>query len=136
MAGNLIFCGETAYIILYTVGGICTPLYGKCRRMHVKMFKRKKENFVCEKCGAVVKGNGYTNHCPRCLWSKHVDINPGDRMCLCRGLMEPVEVVKKGDSFRVLHRCIRCGFQRWNKASEHDKVVEFIISHGRTKKDI
>ena len=26
-----------------------------------------------------MKGNGYTNHCPKCLWSKHVDINPGDR---------------------------------------------------------
>ena len=39
-------------------------------------FKRKKENFVCENCGAEVKGDGFTNHCPKCLYSKHVDIFP------------------------------------------------------------
>ncbi|MFA6992594.1 MAG: RNHCP domain-containing protein, partial [Candidatus Gracilibacteria bacterium] len=40
-----------------------------------KRFSRTIEDFVCEKCGAKVKGDGYTNHCPKCLWSKHVDIN-------------------------------------------------------------
>ena len=55
-------------------------------------FNRKKENFVCENCGEKVEGNGYTNHCPNCLWSKHVDINPGDRAETCHGLLKPIAV--------------------------------------------
>lgn len=38
-----------------------------------KNFTRVIEDFICENCGTEVKGNGYTNHCPKCLWSKHVD---------------------------------------------------------------
>ena len=61
----------------------------------MKQFQRKKENFVCEHCGQEVIGNGYTNHCPSCLHSKHVDINPGDRAETCGGLMEPVDLELK-----------------------------------------
>jgi Zn finger protein HypA/HybF involved in hydrogenase expression len=49
------------------------------------MFKRTIEDFTCEHCGEQVTGNGFTNHCPQCLWSKHVDIDPGDRLALCGG---------------------------------------------------
>ncbi|MDD4027925.1 MAG: RNHCP domain-containing protein, partial [Bacilli bacterium] len=43
------------------------------------------ENFICEVCKKEVKSLGYTarDHCPYCLSSKHVDINPGDRKCTC-----------------------------------------------------
>jgi len=51
-----------------------------------KKFQKKKEDFKCEKCGREVIGTGYTNHCPDCLWSKHVDVNPGDRQSKCLGL--------------------------------------------------
>ena len=61
-------------------------------------FIRKTEDFICENCGAVVVGNGYTNHCPVCLYSKHVDRSPGDRAAGCGGLMEPVAVaLKRGE---------------------------------------
>ncbi|HYC79501.1 MAG TPA: RNHCP domain-containing protein, partial [Candidatus Binatia bacterium] len=56
----------------------------------MKLFQRTPENFVCENCGTKVSGNGYTNHCPNCLYSKHVDNNPGDRLNKCHGLMEPI----------------------------------------------
>ncbi|MBR6751902.1 MAG: RNHCP domain-containing protein, partial [Alphaproteobacteria bacterium] len=46
----------------------------------MKQFVKRVENFTCAHCGAEVFGNGYTNHCPKCLWSRHVDNNPGDRM--------------------------------------------------------
>ena len=65
----------------------------------MKQFNRKKENFVCENCGEKVEGNGYTNHCPNCLWSKHVDINPGDRQEECKGLMVPVDLEKQGQDY-------------------------------------
>ncbi len=83
-------------------------------------FIRKIEDFVCEQCGARVTGSGYTNHCPKCLWSKHVDEHPGDRASLCKGAMEPrsVEVVKGAE--KVVHRCLVCGFIRTQEVSKED----------------
>ncbi len=79
-------------------------------QIKVKKFQKRKEDFVCEKCGTFVKGTGYTNHCPNCLWSKHVDIFPGDRLEDCGGMMEPVDVeVKKGNNFVIVHKCTKCG---------------------------
>ncbi|MEK7186903.1 MAG: RNHCP domain-containing protein [Patescibacteria group bacterium] len=85
-----------------------------------KKFQRTKENFTCERCGFFVRGSGYTNHCPQCLWSKHVDVNPGDRRATCQGLMEPVGVEQKGGEYIILHRCILCGFEKRNKAAKDD----------------
>lgn len=54
------------------------------------------EDFVCEVCHTKVKALGYTarDHCPKCLCSKHVDINPGDRACTCHGILKPVAIEK------------------------------------------
>ena len=86
----------------------------------VKQFQRKKEDFVCEACGAKVAGTGYTNHCPACLMSKHVDIFPGDRLEECQGLMEPIALEQKGNGYRITHRCVRCGYEIKNNTSEED----------------
>ncbi len=86
----------------------------------MKTFQRTKEDFVCEHCGAEVKGNGYTNHCPHCLYSKHVDINPGDRAENCGGLMEPIDLELKDGRYILVHRCQKCGFVRRNKICEQD----------------
>ena len=62
---------------------------------------RADENagFTCAHCGAGVlplTNGSYRNHCPFCLWSVHVDdARPGDRLSVCRGLMQPVELVSK-----------------------------------------
>jgi hypothetical protein len=88
--------------------------------IRMKKFTRTKENFVCEKCGTSVNGNGYTNHCPNCLWSKHVDINPGDRRATCGGLMEPIGVKVKSHSYTIIHECINCHKRIPNKASADD----------------
>ncbi|HEY4515064.1 MAG TPA: RNHCP domain-containing protein, partial [Candidatus Paceibacterota bacterium] len=79
-------------------------------------FKRVIEDFVCEYCEEHVEGDGYTNHCPKCLWSKHVDNNPGDRAQGCGGLMEPVGVEYKSAGSVITHRCTRCGTLKKNKA--------------------
>ena len=62
-------------------------------------FQKNKEDFVCQNCGFKVKGTGYTNHCPNCLWSKHVDIYPGDRKNNCGGLMKPIKIEVKNDNY-------------------------------------
>jgi ribosomal protein L37E len=85
-----------------------------------RKFQRTKEDFTCQRCGFFVKGNGYTNHWSQCLWSKHVDLNPGDRKAKCQGLMEPVGIELKRGEYIIVHRCISCGFEKRNKMSEDD----------------
>jgi len=86
---------------------------------HAK-FTRRQEDFTCEVCGMHVHGNGYTNHCPRCLSSKHVDIHPGDRACSCHGIMLATGFELKRGSEYIIHTCQKCGHTRPNKASPDD----------------
>lgn len=67
-------------------------------------------------------GNGYTNHCPRCLYSLHVDINPGDRLAKCGGLMEPIKIESVGKEFIITHKCVKCGYEKRNKSSFDDNL--------------
>ena len=86
-------------------------------------FISRQEPFTCEHCGAKVdplEHGSCRNHCPRCLWSKHVDVNPGDRGAECQGLMEPVEVEHKSGEYIILHRCRSCGFEKRNKSAKDD----------------
>lgn len=98
----------------------------KSRRPDLKKFQKKVEDFVCEKCGFAVSGNGYTNHCPKCLWSKHVDVNPGDRASECGGMMEPISIENKNSEMRIQHECKRCGFKKYNKVQRDDSTEEII----------
>jgi len=84
------------------------------------MFKKVVENFICEHCGAEVKGNGFTNHCPKCLWCKHVDINPGDRKESCGGLMEPVQIISEREGESIVHKCVICKKEKKNHVSKED----------------
>jgi len=89
-------------------------------------FIRTKENFTCGNCGFSVEGTGFTNHCPKCLWSKHVDINPGDRQEKCGGMMEPIKIEMKGDEYLIIHRCLKCGFEKRNKKDLNDNFEEIL----------
>lgn len=91
-----------------------------------KKFKRTIEDFTCGNCGAQIKGNGYTNHCPSCLFSKHVDVNPGDRQEPCGGLMEPVGLILEKGKYVITQRCRLCGQVRKNHAAENDSTEAFI----------
>ena len=83
-------------------------------------FTRTTENFKCQKCGFFVEGNGYTNHCPECLWSKHVDVFPGDRKENCGGMMEPVRIEKNNKEYTIIHKCVKCDAEKPNKAVPED----------------
>jgi len=79
--------------------------------MQSKKFQRRIEDFICENCGTKVKGNGYTDHCPICLWGKHVDVNPGDRAAKCAGMMEPVRAEAKSGKYLLYYICKECGYK-------------------------
>lgn len=90
-------------------------------------FQRNKEDFICQHCDTKVVGDGYTNHCPKCLWSKHVDVNPGDRMSYCHGMMKPTWIETKKGSEILVHKCITCNHEKKNgvqKDDDFDAVIE------------
>lgn len=94
-----------------------------------RKFQKKQEDFTCEKCRQKVKGTGYTNHCTSCLWSKHVDIYPGDRTNNCGGLMEPIGVELEKNVYHLIFKCQKCGVTKRNKVQKEDdfsKVIDIV----------
>lgn len=105
---------------------------------------RERENtgFICEHCGKTVlplTNGSYRNHCPFCLYSKHVDDMPGDRAGECGGLMEPIGVeYKAAKGYQIVHKCTRCGKIVKNKAAEDadqsddlDRIIALMNRDGR-----
>ncbi len=93
--------------------------------MESKRFSKNDNGFVCQNCKKEVLPLGYTsrNHCPFCLCSLHVDINPGDRENPCCGILRPISALpdaKRG--YIIIHRCDKCGATVRNKAAHEAKV--------------
>jgi hypothetical protein len=95
-----------------------------------KQFQRQIEDFTCTRCGTRVTGDGYTNHCPHCLYSMHVDNNPGDRANACHGLMPPVALEHKGDEWIVTQRCMKCGVEK--RCRTRDEDFDAVVKLART----
>ena len=94
-------------------------------------FLPREEAFTCEHCGFQVQplGKGtYRDHCPKCLYSKHVDQDgPGDRLSLCKGSLKPTAIDQDGKKgFVIIHVCEKCGKVQRNKAAHDDDVIGFM----------
>ena len=86
-------------------------------------FTHLNPGFNCENCGQDVQPlkTGCRNHCPHCLFSKHVDINPGDRANSCKSLMEPISYHLNSKKGIILSfQCLECGQVTNNKAALED----------------
>jgi len=96
----------------------------------MKNFIKVVEDFECENCGERVVGDGYTDHCPKCLWGKHVDeIVPGDRQSSCKKLMKPVGIIYKNGKFKIHYKCSGCSHEFWVREGEEDdreKLLELV----------
>ena len=89
------------------------------------------DSFACKHCGRLVvsagSGSGHRNHCPNCLTSLHLDVEPGDRAADCGGIMEPVAVwVRKGGEWALIHRCRRCGALSSNRVAADDNPLRLL----------
>ena len=85
-------------------------------------------SFRCRRCGLDVPvhavGTAHRNHCPNCLWSRHVDDTPGDRAAECGSLMEPIAISVRGDGEWVLvHRCAGCDTVHLNRTAGDDNPL-------------
>lgn len=94
----------------------------------MKNFTMRDEEFICENCGQLVNPLGYTarDHCPHCLYSKHVDIMPGDRQNPCKGLLKPIGIEKFKDTYKILYKCNSCNESHKNIMAKDDNM-ELII---------
>lgn len=101
------------------------------RRIDKENTNPVESGFVCLYCGRPVTpgpdGTGHRNHCPGCLYSRHLDITPGDRASRCGGLMEPVAVsVRKNGEWALIHRCLDCGILRENRIAGDDNEIALL----------
>ena len=99
----------------------------------MKNFTMRDEEFVCENCGQLVHPLGYTarDHCPHCLYSKHVDIMPGDRSNNCKGLLKPIGIEKFKDTYKILYKCTSCNEPHKNIMAKDDNM-DLIIELSKT----
>ena len=101
-------------------------------------FKIKK-GFECAHCHQWVPfdkfiGTHFRNHCPFCLYSRHVDEKKsGDRYSSCHGLMEPIGLTFKKEGFdkygklrqgelMVIHQCQNCDQFSINRVAADDET--------------
>ncbi len=95
------------------------------------------EDFRCIHCRRIVPAATFVsgvvnrNHCPYCLWSRHVDFaRPGDRLAACKEKMRPVGVTLKrtpkkyarpyAGELMLIHRCEACGKVSLNRIAADD----------------
>lgn len=99
------------------------------------------------KCGRCEKafsdeaiGTKNRNHCPFCLWSKHVDEEIGDRASKCGGLMRPICFAEKKDGeIMVIHECLSCGKISKNRIAGDDseeKIIEIFEESLLNKEEV
>ena len=105
--------------------------------MENKHFKMIDEEFTCLVCGFLVKPLGYTarDHCPNCLCSLHLDNYPGDRECMCHGVLKPIGIEKgKKDTLKIIYECETCKMIKKNKMANDDNMdkIIYLMSHPKS----
>lgn len=105
-----------------------------CDIMNEKNFKKNDEGFICVNCQKEVNPLMYSSrdHCPECLCSLHVDINPGDRKNTCRGILLPIDIEKFKDTYKIIYKCQECGMIHKNiMASDDnfDKIIKLSVKN-------
>jgi hypothetical protein len=100
------------------------------RDQRTRARRRTPGSFRCRNCRLDVPtdapGTAHRNHCPHCLWSRHVDDSPGDRaaLALCGSTMEPIAItVRGGGEWVLVHRCLGCGELHLNRTAGDDNPL-------------
>jgi hypothetical protein len=109
---------------------------GEPRRKRTRLTRPPRSEadqaFKCGHCrqfiGAPVVGGRHRNHCPNCLYSRHVDgTRPGDRRSDCHALMMPVGIIaRRNGEQAILHRCLGCGKEGPNRIAADDNPVSLM----------
>ena len=101
----------------------------------MKKFTMIDEDFTCENCKNKVEKLNYTarDHCNHCLYSKHVDNNPGDRNNDCKGLLKPIDIEKFKKTYKIIYMCEKCKKIHKNIIANDDNMDVIIeLSHNKS----
>jgi hypothetical protein len=96
---------------------------------HSRARHRAAGSFRCRHCRLDVPldapGTAHRNHCPSCLWSRHLDgARPGDRAADCGAAMEPLAIaVRRDGEWLIIHRCTACEAIDLNRIAGDDNVL-------------
>jgi hypothetical protein len=99
-------------------------------------------DFRCKHCKNFVStdpslsGVNNRNHCPYCLWSRHMDWQtPGDRLSACNGCMKPIGLTLKRinkkygraqGELMLIHVCEECSRVSINRTAADDMAQAII----------
>jgi hypothetical protein len=112
------------------------------------------KDFKCSHCHRYVStdpllsGVKNRNHCPYCLWSKHLDLyQAGDRLSACKAGMQPAGLALKrsrkkygqvqGGELMLIHLCTGCGSVSINRIAADDDAERIyeVFEHSLTIDD-
>jgi hypothetical protein len=102
-----------------------------------------QQGFICRQCKLYVPcdpalaGVQNRNHCPYCLWSRHLDWRvAGDRLAGCRASMQPIGLtlkrsrnkyaVARDGELMLIHRCTICDKVAINRIAADDSVAAIL----------
>ncbi len=102
------------------------------------------EVFKCRNCrrfiGPLPSGGHHRNHCPFCLFSRHVDLEKGDRLNVCGAKMRPIGYFQRPNGEYVLvHQCLGCDFERFNRIAADDDFALLLtlpVLPARTSREV
>lgn len=88
-------------------------------------------------CAPRIAGVQNRNHCPACLWSRHLDSRAaGDRLSACRAAMQPIGLTTKRSrnkyaqgrdgELMLIHRCTRCATIIINRIAADDSAAALL----------
>lgn len=106
-------------------------------------------DFRCLRCGyhvsvnSILSGVVNRNHCPYCLWSRHLDLlAAGDRLSACKALMRPLGLTLKkshkkysragSGELMLVHACIECSKVAINRIAADDDVEAILETFDRS----
>ena len=99
------------------------------RDQRTRSRRHEPDSFRCRHCRLDVSteapGTQHRNHCPSCLWSRHLDaVVPGDRAAGCAASMEPIAVCVRDDGeWAIVHRCGGCHTVGVNRIAGDDNPL-------------
>ncbi len=94
----------------------------------MKKFNMIDEEFICNNCKKKVPMLKYSarDHCNNCLYSIHIDINPGDRLNKCHGNLIPIGIEKFKNIYKIIYKCDKCNIIHKNIMANDDNYDEII----------
>ena len=110
----------------------------RSRRQRSKQAGRSQTDggFLCKLCNVYVSSTTFLsgvqnrNHCPYCLWSRHLDLyTTGDRLSACKSPMKPIGLTTKATNKKygsdrgelmLIHLCTDCESLSINRIAADD----------------